>query len=184
VTKEEAQRELLRQAARALGVATAADLADYFRMPLREARPLIEDLGLTPVAVQGWREPAYLDPQAALPKRVAACSLLSPFDPLVWFRPRARRLFAFDYTLEIYTPQHKRKWGYYVLPFLMEERLAARVDLKADRDNRRLVLISAHLEQGHSGRDVAVALMPELQTLARWLGLENMEVPDKLFRRS
>jgi uncharacterized protein YcaQ len=147
---EESLRELLLLAARAHGIGTAADLADYYRMPVREARrPLAELLAageLREVAVEGWREPAYLHARAERPRRVEASALLSPFDPVVWYRPRTARLFGFDYRLEIFLPREKRRWGYYVLPFLLGDRLVARVDLKSDRARRRLCVLAAHLE--------------------------------------
>jgi uncharacterized protein YcaQ len=176
VESEEAQRELLRQAARAHGIGTAADLADCFRMSIREARPRLKELvaagELIETRVEGWRDSAYLHPKARLPRRVETAALLSPFDPVVWFRPRAARLFEFDYRVEIFVPEAKRRWGYYVLPFLHGERLVARVDLKADRAARRLLVKSAHLEPHVEGRVVAPALAEELGILADWLGLE------------
>jgi uncharacterized protein YcaQ len=178
--KEAAERALLLRAARALGIGTAADLADFYRLPMRDARPrlleLVADGALQETRVEGWREAAYRHPEAARPARVAATALLSPFDPLVWFRPRAARLFGFDYRLEIYTPAAQRRWGYYVLPFLYDERLAARVDLKADRPRGRLMVLAAHAEPHGRSRAAARALAVELRTLARWLGLGEVEV--------
>lgn len=137
VNREEAQRELLRTAASACGIAAGTDLADYFRMSIREARPRIAELvetgELREVKVEGWREPGFLHRSARLPRNIEARALLSPFDPVVWYRPRAARLFHFDYRIEIFVPRPKRKWGYYVLPFLLDDRLVARVDLEADR---------------------------------------------------
>jgi uncharacterized protein YcaQ len=182
VDRHESQRELLRIAARACGVATAADLADYFRMKVGEARPRIAELtgagDLREVRVEGWRETAYVSREgdAAAADAVIACALLSPFDPLIWFRPRARRLFHFDYRFEIFVPAAKRKWGSYVLPFLMGERLAARVDLKADRSNNRLVVPGAYLESWADAHAVAPALAAELVTLAGWLRLDSVRV--------
>lgn len=176
----EARRELLRRAARAHGVGTAADLADYFRMPVREARPRLDELvesgELLPARVEGWSEPAYLDPAARAPRRIEAAALLSPFDPLVWFRPRVRRLFGFEYRFEIFTPPAKRRWGCYVLPFLLGDRLVARADLKSDRPARRLRVVTAHLEPGAEAGRVAAALAAELRLLAGWLGLEGVAV--------
>lgn len=178
--REEAQRELLRLAARSHGVGAAGDLADYYRMPIREARQRIAELveagELREVKIEGWREPAYLHPKAKLPSRIEASALLSPFDPVVWHRPRGARLFDFDYRIEIYTPQEKRRWGYYVLPFLFGERLAARVDLKADRAGRRLLALSAYVEPGVEPEAVAGALAAELRTMAEWLGLDSISV--------
>ena len=178
IEREDAQRELIRQAARAYGIATVADLGDYFRMNIRDARArvaeLVESGELRPVTVEGWREPAYLHPAASLPRRMDACALLSPFDPLVWFRPRAERLFGFEYRLEIYVPAKKRRWGYYVLPFLQGERLVARVDLKADRVASRLLVQSVHYEPDAKLRQARNALNSELRALATWLGLKTV----------
>jgi len=180
VKREEAQRELLRLAARSHGVGTASDLADYYRMPVREARPrineLVESAHLREVRVEGWREPAYLHPEARIPRKIEAAALLAPFDPLIWNRERVARLFGFDYRVEIFVPQAKRKWGYYVLPFLLGDRLAARVDLKADRNGRRLRVLAAHLERDAKSREVAEALARELLTLAGWLELDSVSV--------
>jgi len=180
VEREEAQRELLRLAARSHGVGTANDLADYYRMPIREARQRIAELveagELREARVDGWREPAYLHPKARIGRRIEASALLSPFDPVVWHRPRAARLFGFDYRIEIYTPKAKRRWGYYVLPFLLGERLVARVDLKADRAARRLLTLAAYIEPGAEPGEAADALAAELLRMAAWLGLDSVSV--------
>jgi uncharacterized protein YcaQ len=180
LSRDEAQRELLRQAASAHGVGTASDLADYFRMSVHDARPrlaeLVEAGELRSVRVEGWREPAYLHRQARLPSRIDTAALLSPFDPVVWYRPRAARLFAFDYRIEIFVPEAKRRWGYYVLPFLLGDRLVARVDLRADRNGRRLLVLAAYREEHAEPGAVAPALAAELRTLANWLGLKAVVV--------
>jgi hypothetical protein len=180
VERDEAQRELLRRAARALGVGTAGDLADYFRMPVAEARPRLAELAaageLVPARVDGWRETAYLDPAARRPRRVRAAALLSPFDPLIWFRPRTARLFDFDFRFEIFVPPEKRRWGAYVLPFLLGDRLAARVDLKADRPARALRVLGAWHEPWADAGAVAGPLAAELRTLAAWLDLDEVGV--------
>jgi len=180
IAREEAQRELLRQAARAHGVATAGDLADYFRMPIGQARPriaeLVESAEVREVAVEGWREKAYLHRDAVSPRLIEAAALLSPFDPVVWYRDRAERLFDFNYRIEIWVPKPRRKWGYYVLPFLLGERLVARVDLKAERTERKLQVLAAYLEPHAQPAVVADALARELMLLARWLDLDSVMV--------
>ena len=181
----ESQRTLLLIAARACGVGTAADLADYFRMKVGEARPRITELAaagdLRVVRVEGWREAAYVSRDAAARRAidgraVNARALLSPFDPLIWFRPRTRRLFGFDYRFEIFVPQVKRKWGSYVLPFLMGDKLAARVDLKANRPDNRLLVLGAYVEPWAKADQVADALARELRMLASWLDLDGIRV--------
>lgn len=181
--REDAQRELLLLAARALGIAAAADLADYYRMPISEARPrlaeLVEAGDLRLVRVEGWSMPAYWHRDAPIPRSIAAASLLSPFDPVVWFRPRAARLFQFEYRIEIFLPQPQRRWGYYVLPFLLGDRLVARVDLKADRPARRLRVLAAYLEPGADSAVVAPALAAELAAWAAWLALDAVSIGKK-----
>jgi hypothetical protein len=180
IGRDEAQRELLRLAARAHGVGLASDVADYYRMPISEARlrlrELVESGELNEVRVEGWREPAYLQPDTRIPRRIDAAALLSPFDPLIWFRPRTARLFGFDYRIEIFVPKEKRRWGYYVLPFLLGDCLVARVDLKADRSGRRLLVLAAYVEEDVKPATVAPALAAELRTMAAWLGLDSIAV--------
>jgi uncharacterized protein len=175
VDPQDAQRGLLHRAAKAYGIATAADLADYYRMPVKESKlrlaELVEAGTLLQVRVEGWREAAYLDPDASVPRRIGAATLLSPFDPLIWYRPRVSRLFGFDYRIEIYTPEAQRTWGYYVLPFLFGEKLVARVDLKADRTGSRLLVRAAHVEPGADAAVVAAGLATELRAWADWLNL-------------
>jgi uncharacterized protein YcaQ len=175
---ERAQRQLLRQSASALGVATLQDLADYYRMSPREAAPRVEELveegDLVPVRVEGWPQTAYLAPDVRIPRDIPGAALLSPFDPLVWFRPRAERLFDFHYRIEIYVPAAQRRWGYYVLPFRCGEHIVARVDLKADRANSRLLVQRAHYEDGHDKKKTESALTSELGALADWLGLDSV----------
>lgn len=180
MTRQEAQRALVRIAARANGVATAADLADYYRMAPREARQRVVELAeegeLREVRVDGWRDVAYVDANAKLPRSVTASALLSPFDPLIWYRKRAERLFGFDYRIEIYVPKAKRKYGYYVMPFLHGGRLSGRVDLKADRASGNLLVLGAYAEE-HADRDsLAPALATELRAMAEWLGLHDVTV--------
>jgi uncharacterized protein len=179
-SEHEARKELLVMAARHHGVGTADDLADYHRQKPHVCRPLllelVEEGRLLHVQVEGWGKPTYLHPNAAVPKRVAARALLSPFDPLVWHRDRVERLFGFRYRIEIYVPQPKRRYGYYVLPFLLGDRLVARTDLKADRQRRVLMVQGAFAEPGAPVDEVADALAAELHLMAGWLGLERVEV--------
>jgi hypothetical protein len=179
---EDAQRALIESSARALGVATAGDLRDYFRLKPHEALPriaeLVEDGALVPVVVEGWRQQAYVHRDARRPRRMDASALLVPFDPLVWERSRTERLFSMRYRIEIYTPIEKRVHGYYVLPFLCGETLAARVDLKADRQAGVLRVQSASAEAG-APADMPERLAAELALMARWLGLERVETVEE-----
>jgi uncharacterized protein YcaQ len=177
----DAHRALIERSARALGVATEADLRDYYRLAPATARPaiaaLVEAGTLVPVTVEGWPKLAYRHRDARAPKAIAAAALLSPFDSLIWARDRTERLFGMKFRIEIYVPQPKRVHGYYVLPFLLGDQLVARVDLKADRAARVLRVQAAHLERaGVTKARVATALAEELSRMAKWLGLPSVEV--------
>ncbi|MGZ8997226.1 MAG: winged helix-turn-helix domain-containing protein [Allosphingosinicella sp.] len=181
-TEADAQRALIERSARALGVATAADLRDYFRLSPADSAPriaeLVEECVLIPVAVEDWRQPAFLHAEARRPRKVEARALLVPFDPLIWDRARTERLFGLRYRIEIYTPAHKRVHGSYVLPFLLGETIAARVDLKADRKAGTLRVQASHAEPG-APAETAERLAVELRLMADWLGLESISVANR-----
>jgi uncharacterized protein YcaQ len=175
-----ARKQLLVRSAIAQGVATTSDLADYYRQKLATVKPLIAELveegELHTVAVDGWTEKAFVHRNAKLPKQLHATALLSPFDSLVWCRPRNERLFDFHYRIEIYTPKEKRKFGYYVLPFMMNSEMVGRVDLKADRANGALLAHSVHTEKGVKRSAINDVLSAELDAMANWLGLEQVQI--------
>lgn len=175
-----ARKELLLLAARACGVATLADLSDYHRQKPSVCRPLVAELvaegRLEEVAVEGWKEPGYVLPGVSLPRAVDARCLVSPFDPVVWNRDRALRLFGFHYRIEIYVPAPQRRFGYYVLPFILGDRIVGRVDLKADRAGGRLLVQAAWVEDDVRPAEVAGPLAEELDLMAGWLGLGDVAV--------
>jgi hypothetical protein len=180
---EDAMRTLVELSARALGVATEGDLRDYFRLPVagfkRAVTELAEQGVLLPVTVHGWKRPAWLHAEARIPRWVRAATLVSPFDPLVWERARTERLFDMTYRIEIYVPPAQRLYGYYVLPFLHGDRLAARVDLKADRKAGVLQVPAAWIEPAAEADETAPALATELRRLAGWLGLDAVAKPER-----
>lgn len=178
IAEAEAQRLLLLRSADALGVATERDLRDYYRLEAGDAKARIAELveagELQPLAVHGWKQPAYCRGQPSIPRRICGSALLSPFDSLIWERERTERLFGFRYRLEIYTPANKRVYGYYVLPFLHQERLLARVDLRSERAQGRLAVHAVHLDEVVLSEEALHALAEQLRGLARWLGLETV----------
>ncbi len=185
-SREHAQRELMMIGARAMGVASARDLRDYFRLPANEAATrlaeLVEEGKLLPVSVEGWKQQGYLHHEAKIPRasKVAdVAALLSPFDSLIWERQRTERLFDFHFRLEIYTPVHKRLHGYYVLPLLLGERIVGRVDLKSERQSGQLQVKGGSVEPGVVPARVVEPLAKQLSGLARWLGLENYAVTSR-----
>jgi hypothetical protein len=169
--------------ATALGVGTEADIRDYFRLSAQQVKPVLAELvasgELERVEVKGWTAPAYLRTGATVPRVDRGTALLCPFDPLVFFRPRVQRLFGFHYRIEIYTPAARRQYGYYVWPFLLDGRLVARVDLKADRSDDALQVLGAFVEPGQSPARVASALATELESMASWLSLGKVRVGDR-----
>ena len=177
--RAEAQVDLLRHAARASGVATETDLRDYYRLPASDTKArlaeLVEAGDLQPVTVEGWKQPGYLC-KGVRTGDVEACALLSPFDSLIWNRPRTERLFGFHYRLAFYTPAHARSHGYYVMPFLMDGRLVARIDVKADRKAGALLVLAGHAEPGEDEARIADSLDPVLASLAGWLDLPQVRI--------
>jgi len=179
-SERDARKQLLARSAIAQGVATASDLADYYRQKPAAVKPLIAELveegELRAVAVDGWTEKAFVHREAKLPKQLHATALLSPFDSLVWCRPRNERLFNFHYRIEIYTPKEKRKFGYYVLPFMMDGEMVGRVDLKADRASGVLQAHSVHTEKGVKRSSINDVLNTELRAMASWLQLDRVQI--------
>lgn len=178
--ERDARKTLLLLAAEHHGVGTLTDLADYHRQKNALCKPLLDELvedgSLQEVQVEGWKKPAYLHPKAKLPRSINACALLSPFDPVCWNRERTERLFGFHYRIEIYTPQPKRVFGYYVLPILWGDSLVGRLDLKADRANRTLLVQGAYAEPGVPTKDMAQDVARELHAMAGWLSLDKVNV--------
>jgi uncharacterized protein YcaQ len=179
---DEAHIEMIRSAASAHGVGTLHDLADYYRLKITDARPAVEALvregALKEVEVDGWSAPAFMNAVASRPRNMRARALLAPFDPVVWFRDRGERLFDFHYRIEIYTPANRRVYGYYVLPFLLGDRIVGRVDLKADRKAKRLLVRGAFGEPEIDSDAVGRELITELRAMAEWLSLDEVEIAE------
>lgn len=182
-SEDDAHRELLERSAAALGVGTATDLIDYYRLPVRPARrrlaELVEDQRLHEVTVEGWTQTAYLHPDASRHRHLDAAAILSPFDPIVWNRDRAERLWHFEYRIEIYMPAARRVYGYYVMPVLVDERLVGRLDLKTDRATRRLLVQGAFAEPGSDRAAIADRIRPVLTELAEFVGADAWEVASR-----
>ena len=178
--ERDARKQLLELAARHHGVGTFTDLTDYHRQKNPPAKPLVAELveegTLLEVQVEGWNQPGYLHHEARIPRRINACALLSPFDPVVWNRDRTHRLFGFHYRIEIYTPQPKRVYGYYVLPILWGDNVVGRLDMKADRQAGALLVQGSFAEPGVPTGPLADDLAHELHLMAGWLGLDAVEV--------
>jgi uncharacterized protein YcaQ len=173
--RDEAQKELLVRSAQALGVGTLGCLVDYYRLPKKPARgqiaELVEDGRLQEVEVEAWAQPGYVAPDVSIPRRIDAAAVVSPFDPVVWNRPRADLLFGFEYRIEIYVPKDKRQYGYYVLPFLLGDRLVARVDVKTDRDAGVLRVHAAFAEAHSHPDEIAEPMVAALHRLAEFVGV-------------
>jgi len=193
---DEARKALFVRAARAMGLGTAKDITHYFhvdawwdrRFVRKRRKPsspshlfdqLVEERRLERVTVEGWKAPAYLVPGARVPRAVDARAIVSPFDPILWERKWTKAVFGFDYQIEIYVPGPKRVHGYYVLPFLLDDRFAARVDLKADRKGSALIVHAAYVEPGFDAARAAAALGDELRALAAWLSLDSFQIARK-----
>ncbi|MBA2553887.1 MAG: winged helix-turn-helix domain-containing protein [Geodermatophilaceae bacterium] len=180
LAEQDGQRALVRRAGTALGVATIGDLADYFRLPVAATRARVRELvdagEFVATRPQGWAEPGYLGVPSASARQVQLSALLSPFDSLLWDRRRTERVFGFRHSFELYVPADKRRFGYYVLPYVLGDQIVARVDLKADRAAGALLVPGAFLEAGHRADDVAGPLAAELHAMADWLGLGEVVV--------
>ena len=182
-SEQEQRRELLRKSLRHTGVATFADLTDYYRQGTAACRPILKEMVAAgealEVSVEGWKDKAYLDPEAATPRKIEGVALLCPFDPVVWHRARTERLFDFHYRIEIYTPEPKRVFGYYVFPVLFDGELVGRLDLKADRARSALLVRGSYLEAGQDPKRIAPRIKEELATMADWLQLESTVIEPK-----
>ena len=182
-TDHESLMNLLLRSAKAYGIATERDLIDYFRLPTKEAREalvdLVENHQLERVRVESWKEKAYISPQTSIPESSNVCSLVSPFDPIVWNRKRLDRLFDFQYKLEMYMPESKRRFGYYVLPLLVGDRFVGRFDIRNIRDKGALHIKASFLERKVEAEDIAHKVFGELANLAQFLGAQEIRIDRK-----
>jgi uncharacterized protein YcaQ len=182
-SEDEALSELIVQSVQGLGVGTAEDIADYFRLPIRDIRAklpeVVEEGRILSAAVKGWPKPAFADPDAKVPRQIDGSTVLSPFDPVVWHRDRAARIWDFEYRIEIYVPAAKRKWGYYVLPVMIDGQLVARLDVKTDRDAGVLRIQAAHAESGSASIETASRVTEAVDDLALMVGVEAVEIVDR-----
>ena len=182
-TEDEAISELIARSVRSLGVGTAEDVADYYRLPIRDVRRLLPEVvesgRIGAAKVKGWDKPAFVDPDAKTPRTITGATVLSPFDPIVWKRDRAERIWNFEYRIEIYVPEKKRRWGYYVLPVMVDGHLVARLDVKTDRANSVLRIKAAHLEEGHDGAEVAQRVLPAIDDLRRLVNVDDIHIERK-----
>lgn len=181
--EDTALRELITQSTRALGVATAKEVSDYFRLPIRDVRrllPSVVESGLVIEAeVEGWANPAFADPEAKIPRQISGATVLSPFDPIVWNRERAQQIWGFEYRIEIYVPEKKRRWGYYVLPVLVDGHLVGRLDVKTDRHDGVLRIKAAHVEDGLDKAEVARRMVAAIEDLRQTCGVDSIHVGRK-----
>ncbi len=182
-TEDDAICTLIYESVRALGVGTAEDVADYFRLPIREVRRLlpnvVESGSIVNASVEGWAKPAFADPKAKTPRKIEGATVLSPFDPIVWKRDRAERIWNFEYKIEIYVPEAKRRWGYYVLPVLVDGDLVARLDVKTDRQQSVLRIKAAHIEQGYDVAMIAPRIACAVEDLRNTVGVNSIHVGRK-----
>ena len=180
---DDAVRELTKRSVQALGVGTAKGVADYFRLPIKMVRPALDELvesGAIDVAeVESWNKPAFVDPKAVVPRRITGATVLSPFDPVVWNRDRAERIWGFEYRIEIYVPAAKRRWGYYVLPVMVDGDLVARLDVKTDRDASVLRIKAAYAEPGHATPAVAARVRSAIEDLRVLVRVDEVDVADR-----
>ncbi len=182
-TEDEAIAALIVDSVRSLGVGTAEDIADYFRLPIRDVRRLLPDVvaseQIVATSVEGWAKPAFVDPSAKTPRTITGATVLSPFDPIVWRRERAERIWNFEYKIEIYVPEAKRRWGYYVLPVMVDGQLVARLDVKTDRQDSVLRIKQAHLEAGQNAAEVATRVAPAIDDLRQLVGVDSIYIARK-----